>query len=197
MWDSITELKQLSSFLQWLSIALVFFSGFLQVGKYIVDKRERNLSAIEQAEKLNPIAQIIHTGSAVVEMLVSTDQKFSNHFMDSGAYAALCQGSEPLMTMASGDSFAVQNGEGEVKWRALISLDLADKSIGKPVRHLRDAEYVQLAFGQLPDGSIIKSGSLVVTLNSAVRLELAIPPQKVAEKRFFIRDLSPLKKALP
>lgn len=196
MWNDIGQLKQLSGILQWVSIALVFVSGFLQVGKYAVDKRENALTGVQQAEKLNPTAQPIHSGSAIIEMLVTTDQKYGNHFMDSGAYAAICHGPEPMLIMKSGDSYAIQNGDGEVKWRAVLSLDLADPSMGKPIRHLKDADFVQLAFGQLPEGSIVKSGSLVITLNSAVRIEFAIPAQKVAEKIFFIREMAPLKTVL-
>jgi hypothetical protein len=193
MWNDAETLRTVSFFLQWISIALIFFGGFLQVGKVVVDRREKVISSVLQA----PTSQPIHLGSAVIELVEDTDRQANNHFMDSGAYLAFARGSDALMILRSLDSFANQHGKNEVLWRSTLSLDLGDAAIGKPVRHLRDAEYLQLGFGQLKSGASIKSGSVIVTVNTAVRLQAAVPAQKVDEEnRLFIRDLTSIKSQL-
>lgn len=115
--------------------------------------------------------------------------------MDSGAALAFARGNQALMILRSLDSFAVQNGKDEILWRATANLDLGDVSIGKSVRSLRDAEYIEVTFGQLKPGAIIKTGNLIVTLNAAVRLQAAIPAQTVNEQKvLFVRDLDQIKK---
>jgi hypothetical protein len=199
MWDSIAELRTLSGILQWVSIGLVFISGFLQVGKFIVDRREKVLSNIEQAERLSPLAQPIQTAGAVIEIVQVSKDAVDAHYMDSGAALAFAKGDQALMVLRSLDSFAVQNGKGEIVWRATLVLDLADVSVGKPVRSLRDSDFLEFLFGQLKEGAVIRDGSVAVTINSAVRLQAKIPSQ-VASKdgRLFLRDLTefsvPLKK---
>jgi hypothetical protein len=193
MWSDVDTLRTASTLLQWTSIALIFIGGILQVGKVVVDRREKAISSLLQA----PVSQPIHIGSAVVELVEETDRKDGAHFLDGASYLALGHGSDALITFRSLDSFANQNGKNEVLWRATLSLDLTDPAVGKPIRDLRDAEYIQLGFGQLKKGAAIKSGTVTVTLNTAVRLQVAIPAQKVDEEaRVFVRDLTTFKDAL-
>ena len=51
IWNNISGLKSLSSLLQWISIVLIFFGGFLQITKQIIDRREKTLSEKVQLEK--------------------------------------------------------------------------------------------------------------------------------------------------
>ncbi len=51
IWKNIESLKNLSGYLNWFSISLIFFGGFLQIAKHIVDRREKNLSELLQLEK--------------------------------------------------------------------------------------------------------------------------------------------------
>jgi len=51
LWRTTESLRTLSSYLQWFSISLVFLGGALQVAKFIVDRREKDLVAITQVEK--------------------------------------------------------------------------------------------------------------------------------------------------
>jgi hypothetical protein len=43
-WDDPTDLKRLSSLLQWLAIGLVFLGGALQLVRFVVDQREKAVS---------------------------------------------------------------------------------------------------------------------------------------------------------
>jgi hypothetical protein len=132
MWNEIAELRTLAYFLQWAAIALVFVGGFLQLGSLVVDHRVTTLSDAEQAEKLNPVAQAARTGTAVIELIQDSKDATNSHFMDSGAALGFARGNQDLMVLRSIDSFGVQNGKGEIIWRATLGLDLADVSVGKP-----------------------------------------------------------------
>lgn len=48
--DNSESLKALSTWLQWLSISLVFVSGALQLARFIVDRREKQLQTVRQNE---------------------------------------------------------------------------------------------------------------------------------------------------
>jgi len=197
MWNDIAELRTFAWALQWGAIALVFIGGFLQIGSLMVNHRVTTLSDAEQAEKLNPVAQTIHTGTAVIEMIQDSKDAANNHFMDSGAALGFAHGNQALMVLRSGDSFAIQNGKSEILWRATLALDLTDSSVGKPIRSLRDADHIELTFGQLKAGGIIKSGNVTVIINSAVQLRADIPAQTVdAQQLMFIRDLKQIKESL-
>jgi hypothetical protein len=50
-WNDPEQLRNLSSFLQWAAIALVFLGGILQVGRFTVDRREKILNSALQARK--------------------------------------------------------------------------------------------------------------------------------------------------
>src|SRR5205809_662157 len=108
MWSDITFLRSLSTWLQWGAIGLVFLGGFLQIGRYLVDRRERALSAVALAEESKPTRRPITTGTATIELFVESDQEFNNHFLDRGAFLGIGKGSQPLMILRSIDCFAKQ-----------------------------------------------------------------------------------------
>jgi hypothetical protein len=189
-WNSLGSLRSTSAWLQWISISLVFISGLLQLGKFLVDRRERALSAIAQAELINPAAQAIQGATITVELVVASDQQINTTYMDSGGYAAFGRGAESLLAAGATQSRAMQNGKGEVLWRGVFTMDAADVAIGKPVRSLKQAEYLQIGFHQLPPDAQIKSGRALVTINNAVRLEIGVPAQVLDQGRIFVRDLS-------
>lgn len=197
MWNAMDQLRSLSGILQWSAIVLVFIGGFLQIGSLIVDRRVKTLEQAEQAEKLNPVAQVIRTATAIVELIQDTKDAANTHFMDSGAIIAFGKGTQALMVLRSLDSFANQNGRGEVIWRATLNLDLADPSVGRPIRSLRDAEYIQVSFGQLKEGAKIKLGNVTVTINSAVQLRAELSAQTVNQQQnVFATQLNEIKREL-
>jgi hypothetical protein len=63
-------------------------------------------------------------------------------------------------------------------------------AVGKPVRSLRDAEYLQIKFNQLPRNSKIDGGLAVITINSAVRLEIPIPAQQMNDDKILVPELA-------
>ena len=64
-----------------------------------------------------------------------------------------------------------------------------DSAVGKPVEFLQDAEYLQIAFATIPNGSTVLGGKAVVVLNGSQRFEFAIPPQKMQDFRIFVRRI--------
>jgi len=196
-WSDITSLRSVSAWFQWVSIGLVFFSGLLQLGKFLVDRRERALTAIAQGELVNPAAQPIRTGTVTIEVVAESNDQVNTTFMDRGGYVAFGRGTEALMVLSATESRARQTGQGDVIWHGVFNMDATDPSVGKPVRFLRDAEFLQVQFVNLPAKSKIKRGLAVVTINSAVRLEIPVPEQQMPEDKIIVpqvgRFLSSLK----
>jgi hypothetical protein len=190
MWGDVESLRSLSAWFQGISIALVFVSGLLQIGRLVVDRREKVISAVLQAEKLNPTRQPVRTGTCTVELVVESNDAVNTHYMDAGGYFAFGKGHTALMTLAATQSDAKQTGGGEVVWRGVLSLDATDASIGKPIQFLRDAEYGQIGFAVLAAGSKVKKGRAIVTLNSLVRIELSVPPQVMDGDRIMIPGIN-------
>lgn len=190
LWLNITSLRSVSGWFQWVSIGLVFLSGLLQVGKFLVDRREKALSAMAQAELLNPAAQPVRTGTITVEVVAESTDQVNATFRDRGGYAAFGRGTEVLMVLAATESRAKQTGQGEVVWRGVFNMDATDPSVGKPVRFLQEAEYLQIGFTQMPPRSKIKRGLAVVTINSSVRLEIPVPEQQMMEDKIMVTQTS-------
>ena len=189
-WADIGSLRTASAWLQWISIGLVFVSGFLQVGKFVVDRRERALSSLAQAELLNPAAQPIRTGTVTIDLVVESAENINADYMDRGGYFAFCRGQDALMILAATESRARQTGNGEVAWRGIFNLDVTHQSVGRPVRFLRDAEYAQIGFANLAAKSHIRRGLAVVTINSAVRLEIPIPEQQMVDDKILVQGIA-------
>jgi len=51
LWNNVSSLKAISSFLQWFSIILIFIGGFLQITKQVIDRKEKQLVEKIQGEK--------------------------------------------------------------------------------------------------------------------------------------------------
>jgi len=145
---------------------------------------------IEQLELSDPYAKPILTATVTVEVVVESHEEINTHYMDSGGYCAFGKGDAPLLIAVSNDSYARTISTGETTYRSVFEMDASDRSIGKPLRSLLDAEYVQIVFNQIPDTATVVGGSAIVTINSSVRLEFKIPTQVTNEKRIMIRDIT-------
>ncbi|MBV9420572.1 MAG: hypothetical protein JO348_12435, partial [Alphaproteobacteria bacterium] len=119
-----------------------------------------------------------------------------SHFMDRGAYVAFGQGSTALLAMRSIDCFGIQDGKGHVKWRAVVSLDALDPSVGKKAGFLSQADYIQIEFGPMPEVSEVIGGKVIITLNNSIRFEVRIGAQVTQDRRIFVRDLEPIRAGL-
>lgn len=155
---------------------------------------------IETLDIADPHGKPIRTATASVTLRSRSSEDINTHFMDSGCYLAFAKGTDPMLMTASLDSFARKSGPEEVTYWAKLQMEDSDRAVGKPVRSLLDAEYIEILCRQLPDAPIT-GGSATVTVNSEVRLDFDVPAQQPNEKRVFIRDvvsvLNVMKKEVP
>ncbi len=68
-------------------------------------------------------------------------------------------------------------------------MDAGDSAVGRTVNLLREAEYVHIKFMLMPKDAHVLEGLAIVTINSAVRVEIQVPEQSVREGRILVRDL--------
>ncbi len=146
-----------------------------------------------RVEEVAPYRQAIRTAAATLEVLIRTDEPFNNYFMDRGGYLAFGRGSEPILTTGAMQCRAQQQGDGRALFRGVFTMDAADRAVGRPVAELRRAEFVEMKFLPMPVPGQIIQGRAIITINSVVQLEIAIPEQITdAEGRFFVRNMEPI-----
>jgi len=179
MWDDISALKNLSAWLQLIAIILVFTGGMTQIGRFFVDRRKDELSSSLQKKQSDPREQAIRTATAKLVVNEKSSVPRNNRFMDRGAVLAFGKAGAAIMTMTSIDSFANSKDNSEVVWSANVSLDAQDLSMGQPVYFLRDAEVLEFEFLTMDKKTNVLGGSVIITINNAVRLEITIPPQQI------------------
>jgi hypothetical protein len=110
--------------------------------------------------------------------------------MDSGGLLALARGNTPLLMTAATESSARQLGANRVHWRGVFHMDAADSAVGQPVWRLKEAEYAQIQFAQMAKNAHVLEGRAILTVNSAVRLEILVPEQNAQGGRVFVRNLA-------
>lgn len=143
----------------------------------------------KRVETVAPYQQPIHTGIAAVEVTVSSDREANNHYIDRGAYICFAKGNDELLTMISSDSHARQIGGKRVVYRAYFDLEATHPAIEKPINFLKKSEYIQIRFDKIPSDIAILSGKAICTFNSAVRIEINIPPQEIKDGLIFVHNL--------
>jgi hypothetical protein len=109
--------------------------------------------------------------------------------MDQGGFAAFAKGSDAVMVASSIDSFGNTIATNEVRYRAVFQMAADDKMVGKPLRELGNAEYLQIEFAAMDENQPIKNGQAIVVLNGGLRLEFDVPPQRSQGRRVFIRGI--------
>ena len=160
--------------------------GKLQTDIKVVEKRAAELE--KKVEAADPVLQPIRTGTATVEVRVDSDEAINTTFMDRGGYFALARGDKPVLVTSGAQARAVQVGGNRVIWRAVWNMDASDQAIGKPVQSLKEAQYAQIQFLQMPKGSKVLGGSVRLTINSAAQLDFEVPPQQTSDGLILIRS---------
>ncbi len=144
----------------------------------------------KRIEEIAPYRQLIQTGVAKIEVLVSSERQINAHFMDGGTALAFAKGGEALLEMSSVDSWGRQIGNSQVRYWANLMLDQTHSSVGKPLNFFQVSEYIQIKFNRMQEETNVISGKIVCTLNSAVRIEIQILPQQIQNGTIFVRDLT-------
>jgi len=138
---------------------------------------------------VNVYKQLIRTATASVEVIIQSNDDLDNNYMDSGGYLAFLKGQDLLLAATSTNCTGKQIGNGRVRYKGVFNLDAASEATQKPVLFLKESEYVQIGFAPMPEKMIVLAGKAIVTINNAVRLELDVPPQKMAKDFIIIPDI--------
>jgi hypothetical protein len=145
---------------------------------------------IERLEKDNPLQKPISSATATIELTIKSDEQVDTHYMDSGGYIAFGKGSTALLKTGSHESWARQTGKGEVVYRSVFTMQADDVAVGRPIDFLKDADFLQVEFFQMPAASQVLSGKIIFVVNDSTRLEFLIPQQQSQAKKVFVRDLT-------
>lgn len=190
MWNDINQLKNLSTWLQWTSIVLIFVSGILQFTKYKIDLQKDYLIGIE----LSPAHQKISTMTASLTVYDATNGTLFGNFKDDfnyrAVYITLFGDKKPIVELRTRE-YSANTLNHEIVWRANLALDSSDPINGMPVSVLENARYIKIRFYN-PWPLKVRSGQLVMVINSMIRFEMEIPPQEAADGEVIVRDLSGL-----
>lgn len=153
---------------------------------------EINLSLkklLEQLEADRPSNKPLASASMTVQVVIDSSAQVNNYFMNKGGYAAFCNGQNALMLTSSNESFGNTISTKEVRYRAVFQMPADDKMVGRPLRELLEAEYLQIEFLTMDENQTVKYGHAIVVLNDGFRVEFDIPPQISQGRRIFVRDV--------
>lgn len=143
-----------------------------------------------RVEAVAPFRQAVRTVSSTVELVVESPEQINTNYMDRGGLLAFSCGTTPLLITAATESTARQLGGNRVLWRGVFQMDAGDGAVGQPVSRLREAEFVHIEFVNMAKDAHILEGRAIVTVNSAVRLEVPVPEQRAQDGRVVVRDLA-------
>jgi hypothetical protein len=141
-------------------------------------------------EQVAPYRAPIRSASSTVEVFIKSIDPYNNMYMDKGGYLALGKGSEALLTTGASQCLGKQQNDGRVLFRGVFEMDATDRSVGRPVYELRQADFAQIEFFPMPKNAHVLEGRAVLTINSAVRIELNVPEQDAQDGKIFVRDIA-------
>jgi hypothetical protein len=143
----------------------------------------------KRVEVIAPYKQPIRTATATVEVTIMSDKKINAKYLDRNSNITFIKGKEELLFMSSTQCRIWQTGEGKIIYRTLLNMDVADSAVGKPIYFLKEAEYAQIYFRQMPKESKVLDGKAICTFNNIVRIEITIPSQEIEKGLIFASDL--------
>jgi hypothetical protein len=153
--------------------------------------------AEEKIASLDPRRRSIVSANATVTLFAidKAHQGKNTKLIGQGGFAAFAKGTNALLAVATSDLTIVDRDTNTVSWIAEMSG--GDEGIGKPIQSLLESDRVEIFFHTIDTNVIVIGGKVDFILNSAVRIEFDIPPQRAKENRIFVRNiLGPLKKGL-
>lgn len=135
----------------------------------------------------DPYQQPLMTGKARVDVTISSkDENLGTQHRNSWCYSGrvfLVTGPELFLEMwiVTVPGIHVERvGNNQLRYSGDLELHPNNKSTGKPIHYLRKAEAALIfIYDNMPKEGDVISGELILTLNSAVRVEIPIPPQTV------------------
>ena len=77
-----------------------------------------------------------------------------------------------------------------------LSLEPGSPAVSRPIGALREASRAILHMSALPENAQVAEGELILTVNSAITVRLAIQEQTATKRILIIEDLTPLQEGL-
>ena len=144
---------------------------------------------VARLESEDPLKKLIASASATVEISIESDKQINTHYADRGGYLAFAKGSDAILVCEADHSYARQTGKGEVIYRGVFHMPATDSAVGKPIKFLEDAEYLQISFLKIPKNSSVVSGKAIIVVNGSQRFEFPVPPQKMQEDLILVQGI--------
>jgi len=145
---------------------------------------------LEKAEakirSLDPLEQPIASARITVSVSIPANKgRTPSELVGQGGIVWLSRGVTALLSANAGDHSI--DDKGNISFVADCLPD--NPYMGKPIKRLTDAEYIQVAFGQeyMPINSVVDGGKVTVVVNNQVTLNFTVPPQTMSMERKFGR----------
>lgn len=214
-----STLRSLSALVQWSAIILVFFGGCLQVLRHVIDLREKRISSSLTASKddtqrqreaelhdkleisrrqVADLEDQIVLATAVVEATLSWDaldngNDWTSQETGNRSYIAFGNGSEVLLLVRSQAIVAKSKVKGIVTYYATYDLNAPESEVNAPLRRLAQAEFMQIGFPDIPEGTRITSGNVKMTLNGNKKVIVPIDPQAITDHKSISKSMESLR----
>jgi hypothetical protein len=144
---------------------------------------------VERLEADRPGNKPLASASASVEIVIDSPEQQNAHAMDESCFIAFGRGIEAVLTARSVDSFRRSIGTNEYLYHAVAQMPADDKMIGKPLRNIADAEYLQIEFSRMGETEKVIRGKAVVVFNGSLRAEFSVPAQTTSGRRILVRNI--------
>ena len=214
-----STLRSISALVQWVAIIFVFLGGCLQVLRHIIDLREKQVSSFlavskdnaqrqretELNDKLETSRKLVAdlenrivSATAVVEATLSWDAlgnsiDWGSQETGNRSYIAFGHGSEALLIVRSQAIVAKSTVKGIVTYYATYDLNAANSEVNAPLRRLAQAEFMQIGFPDIPEGTRILSGNVKMTINGNKKVVVPIDSQPIAGHESISRSMETLR----
>jgi hypothetical protein len=139
-------------------------------------------------DKDNPYKKLLITGTATIEVVI--DSNSEDFEIWGGSEIALVRKNQNILVMftpTTTESYAQKIGNNEICYRATINLNANDKSVGKPISDLTNAEYVKIHFQNMPQNSKVTRGVVTFIFNN-LPIRIPIPAQTI-DNVIIIKDI--------
>lgn len=133
-----------------------------------------------QQSQLDPLAKPIASAKFTLAINFKDKKEAQSNYFGSGAAALLAVGTQVIL----GGGVAEHNSDGQGHSRVVFDCPFDVVSMGKPVRSLSEAQFLELQFadGFVPVDTELSEGKVVLLINNEITLTFEVPAQKVTQK---------------
>ena len=154
---------------------------------------------VEKRDKQDPLEQPIASVTISLQINVENNKTSAGRNLGAPSYIGLGKGTQAILSGNAAEFMSDADGHYQI----LFACPVDDPYMGKPIRSLVDAEYIQMEFLEsvIPLNTKIGGGKIVFVINNQVTLKCDIPAQVVKDKlddhpAFLIKDIQSMLKPL-